>query len=97
MRLGFERVPEEDHEVHFVFHDLGADLLVAAERSILSLVILSELLLQHFAGCACGIDLMMSQQIPVIFCPFEQVVFLVVVGNEGYLLIVFHGNFFTKS
>ncbi len=94
MRLRFERIPEEDQEVNFAFHDLGADLLIAAERPAFEFDDLeAEFLLQNFPRRACRVDLMMRQKITVEFRPFEQVALFISVRHEGYLFVVLHWNF----
>jgi hypothetical protein len=92
---GFKRVPEEDEEINFVVNDLGADLLVAANRSAFKFRDLeAKFLFQNFACCASRKYLMMSQKIAVEFCPFHQVPFFIIVRDKGYLFVMFHGNFF---
>ena len=75
--------------------DLGPDLLVAAERPALQFLDReTQLPLQDFAGRAGGVDLVVRQQNAVELGPFQQVAFLVVVGDQRDLLVVLHGNAF---
>ncbi len=88
VRLRFQRIPEEDQEVDFSARDPGADLLVTAEWSALQLVDReTEVSFQNAAGGTGGVHLMVRQQVTIEGGPLEQVTLLVVMRDQGDLLV----------
>lgn len=80
----FERVPEEDQDIHLALGDLRADLLVAAQRPAQKhLHGQPQFLLEQGARRAGGEDFVVAQPPDVEARPFEQVLLAVVVGDEG--------------
>jgi hypothetical protein len=93
MRHWLERIPEEDQKIDLVIDNLGADLLITAQGLTLEFRNLeAKFALQDFASSASGIHFMVRQEIAVIFGPFHQVPFFIVMGHKSDLLVVFHGN-----
>jgi hypothetical protein len=93
--LRFERIPEKDEKIDFTVGYLGADLLITTQWSTLEFVDFeAKLLFQYLAGGSCRIYLVVSQEHSIVFCPFNQITLLVVVRDEGYPLVMFHGDFF---
>jgi hypothetical protein len=101
VRVGLQRVPQEDQEVDDPLRYPRADLLVATQRSALELGDLyAQLSLQHLAGHLRREHVVLVEQVPVVSCPLQQIEFGVVVGHEGHLLppshrylLVFYGIF----
>src|ERR1022692_897204 len=94
MGLRLEGIPEEDQEIDVSIHDLGADLLVPAQRSALELDdVKAQLLFQQRAGGAGGVYLVMRQKVPVEFRPFDQIALFAVVRHQGDLLVLPHCNY----
>src|SRR3990172_6095705 len=98
MRHRLERVPEKDQEIDLALCDLRSDLLIATQRPALQLDDLEiEFLLQQFSRCSRRIELMMTQEVSVKPCPFEQILFFIVMSNERdlfyllrYFRLIFH-------
>ena len=87
MRLRLEGVPEEDQEVHLAAGDEGAELHVATERPALQLLDADpERLFDHGPGRPGGDQHVPPEERPVVGRPLDQVVLLVVVGDESDLL-----------
>ena len=83
VRVRLQRIPKEDDGVDLALRDLGADLLVAAERTALQLLDGQvQVLLQEPAGRAGCDEVVAGQGVPVEARPFEQVLLLVVVCDE---------------
>src|SRR3990172_8041978 len=94
MRHGLERIPEKDQEIDLVVDDPGADLLVTSQWPTLQSDDLEVKFLFQNLACGAGCkDLVMRQKIAVESSPLDQVAFLVVMCNQGDLLVMFHGNF----
>ncbi len=84
VRLRLERVPEEDQDVDLALRDLGADLLVAAERAALQAGDRQpELVAEQRAGGAGGAEVVLGQQRAVEPGPLREVRLLVVVRDQG--------------
>jgi hypothetical protein len=82
--MGFEGVPEKDEEVYFSIGYFGPYLLIAAQWPALELGDGNfQVALQQGARRTCREDPVLSQQIPVKPCPFQQIFLLVVVRHEG--------------
>ena len=66
------------------FGDLGADPPVAADRPGKKTVhVQPELVLEHGAGGASGIENVLRQREPIEIGRIEEIELLVVVGNQG--------------
>jgi hypothetical protein len=89
----FERIPEKDQKIDLAIDNLGADLLITAQWSTLeSRDFEAQFAFQDLAGGAGSIHFVVRQEIAVIFGPFYQIPFLIVVRNQGDLLVMFHGD-----
>src|SRR3990172_1902589 len=94
MRQRFERIREKDQKVDLAVGDLGADLLIPAQRSTLEFGnVATQFPFQDHAGRACGIERVVGQEGLVVFGPFNEILLLIVVRNQGDFLIVFHRDF----
>jgi len=94
MRHGFERIPEKDEKIDLVSDNLGTDLLVPAQGSTLeSRDFEAKFAFQDLAGGACRIHFVVCQKIAVVFGPFHQVPFLIVVSDQRNVLVMLHNNF----
>ena len=103
MRLGLERVPEEDQHVDHAVGDHGADLEIAAQRPRLELLH-GEVQIpdEQQSGRTCGNEVVRLEHASVVPGPFDQVLFLVVVGDEPDALPrrkfdAFHGPRMTEG
>jgi hypothetical protein len=97
MRHGFERIPEKDEKIDLVSDNLGADLLVPAQGSALeSRDFEAEFALQDLTGGACRIHFVVGQKIAVVFGPFHQVPFLIIVSDQRNVLVMLHNNFLVR-
>jgi hypothetical protein len=86
VRLGLERVPEEDQDVDAALGDPGADLLVAADRPTEEPGDRqAELEFQQGTGGSGGVQRVSVQCLQVVLGPAEQVRLLVVVRDQGYV------------
>src|SRR5712691_6017004 len=93
MRHGFERVPEKDEKIDLVSDDLSTDLLVPAQGSALeSRDFEAKFAFQNLAGGACRVHFVVCQEIAVVFGPFHQVPFLIVVSDQSNVLVMQHNN-----
>src|SRR6266498_1071701 len=94
MRHGFERIPEKDEKIDLVSDDLSTDLLVPAQGSALEFHDFeAKFAFQDLAGGACRVHFVVCQEIAVVFGPFHQVQFLIVVSNQRNVLVMQHNNF----
>ena len=94
MRHGFERIPEKDEKIDLVGDDLSSDLLVPAQWSALkSRDFEAKFAFQDLAGGTCRIHFVVCQEIAVVFGPFHQVQFLIVVSDQRNVLVMQHNNF----
>ena len=83
MWLGFEWVPEEDDEVDASFGDRGPDLLVAAERPTQEPMYGQiEFIGDERAGCSGRLQLVLGERSAIEACPFDEIGFAVVVGDQ---------------
>jgi hypothetical protein len=90
-----------DEEINIAFGDFRPYLLVAAERAALEFDDREiEESFQQAAGGSSSVNDVVCKQLPVIPCPFEQVVFLVIVRDQRDLfahahgqLLIFHTSF----
>src|SRR5207249_7213039 len=97
MRHGFERIPEKDEKIDLVSDNLGTDLLVPAQGSALeSRDFEAKFAFQDLAGGACRIHFVVCQEIAVVFGPFHQVTFLIVVSDQRNVLVMLHNNFLVR-
>ena len=88
-------VPKKYQKIDFPVGNLGPDLLIAAQRPALQFVNLNaQFLFQYCSGRTGGIDLVMGQKNPGKIGLFNQVVFLIVMGDKGDLLVQFHFHLF---
>jgi len=93
----FERIPEKDQKINLATGNLGADLLITAQWSTLEFRDFeAKLAFQYLAGGACSIHVMVRQKIAVVFGSLYQILFLIVMGDKGNLLIMFHSDFFVS-
>jgi hypothetical protein len=93
VRLGLERVPEEDHQVDAPLGDRRPHLLVAAERSGEEAGDRqAELARDQPAGRAGGEELVVREGAAVVAGPVEHVVLAVVVGDQGDALARRHAD-----
>jgi hypothetical protein len=84
-------VPEKYQKIDIPVGNLGADLLIPAQRSTLEFVNLNaQFLFQYGSGRSGGIHPVMGQKNPVKLSPFHQILLLIVVSNKGDLFIWFH-------
>jgi hypothetical protein len=82
--LRFQRIPEEDQQVDVPLDDPCADLLVAAERAALEAGDAEvQVVTQHDSGRAGCEQAVPGQHAMVVTGPLAQVMFLVVVCDEG--------------
>jgi hypothetical protein len=81
--LAKDRVPEEDQEVDLALTDLPADLRVAPQRSALEQDdVQSELVPQQAAARGGRVQLVTGEKPAVEGRPLQQVLLLVVVGDQ---------------
>src|SRR6478735_12837363 len=74
VRLGLQRIPEEDQHVDLPLGDFGADLLVAAERAGQEPVHLeAKFVFQQRPGGAGRVELVLKQRADVVLGPAKQV------------------------
>src|SRR6202035_1507271 len=94
VRLRAHRIPEEDQHVEASRRDERADLLVAAEWAALEAGDgRAEALAEQPAGGAGRVQDVVGEDVPVVLDPLEEVVFPVVVGDQGDALLGEHANF----
>ncbi len=83
MRLGLQRVPEEDQEVDHPFDNLASDLLVTAQGAALQAHHAKvQLLAEQASRCSGRVQLVTREGAAVEAGPFQKVLFLVVVRDE---------------
>jgi hypothetical protein len=93
MRHWFEGIPEEDKKIYLVIDNLGTDLLITAQGPTLEFRNSeAKFVFQDLASGACRLHFMVRQEIAVIFGPFHQVPFLIIMRDKSNFLIMFHGN-----
>jgi hypothetical protein len=98
MGEGLKRVREENHKIYLAISNLGSDLLIPAQWPALEFGDFeAKFPFQNRAGGAGGVYFMVGQKSAVEFSPLHQIPFLMVMGNESDLFIVFHPRFFCES
>lgn len=98
MWLLCERVPEEDQQINFMLGYLRPNLLVASQGSALELVNLNtQLLFQYLAGGSRCKQFMLNQQRGIVSCPFQEIMFFIIVRHKGDSFFVFHNIYYTTS
>ena len=84
MRLGGERIPEEDQDVDALLGEGGADLLIATDRAAEKTVDgQAEFAGDHAAGRAGAKEFVFREGVAMNACPGEERVLLVIVRDEG--------------
>jgi hypothetical protein len=84
VRLRAHRVPEEDQHVEAAGGDQGADLLVTAQWSALKAGDWQvELPAEQPARRTGRVEVVVGEDVAVVFGPLEEVTFPVVVGDDG--------------
>jgi hypothetical protein len=91
VRLHLERIPEEDQQIELTLSDHRPDLLVAAEWPALQFVDAHpQLTLEERPGGPGGIQVMLSQERTVVSRPFQEILLLVVVRDQGDPFLLLH-------
>ena len=100
VRLGFQGVPEEDYHINLSLCNLGANLLVAAERARkVSLYGQVGCLCNELCSCAGATEVKFFKCGDVFQCPVYDFCLFVIVCNQGDCLsfLLFHFCPFCRS
>src|SRR6266699_14105 len=98
MWLWGERIPEEDEHIDLSRCDLGSNLLISTQGSALKFVYFnSEFLFQKCARRSCRVEVVLLEQHLIKAGPFQQILFFLIVCDEGYLFLSTHFSSFLVS
>ena len=83
MWLRFQRIPEKYEEIDLFADDFRSDLLVSAKWAAFKTVDIEiELLYKHITGSSGRKYQMSIEEMSVVSCPFEKILFFVVVSHQ---------------
>ena len=87
MRLCFQRIPQKDHKVNLAFHDLGAYLLIASERTAAESLYRKPRPVCYQTGrCTGSAEEMSFQDLFISVAPVYQLFLLAIMGDQSDML-----------